>query len=190
MGNNDICLKCELCLNVSHQIHGQGSTKPTIMFLYDHPTKIQDKNRDIFSGRNFGKLKTMLEDNGLFDYSYHTHFMKCRPPMAETWDYQRIELNSNRCSSIHFAKEFEDKSKHTKILVPVGKFAYQLVTSTRYIKYDDYLQLLNRPIEVDGYVIYPINSIGSLIKNGQLKHAILGIKQYYGTNYNYNLLLR
>lgn len=190
MGVKSICTDCELCLNISHQIPGQGSTKPTILFVFDHPTKTQDENHDIFAGRNFKKVKALLQAHGIFEYSYYTHLMKCRPPMIETWDYQRIELASNLCSSTHFAKEFGRVGEHVKVIVPVGKFAYQMMTTTKYLKYDDYLNLLNLPQQVDRFTIIPIHSIGTLIKGSQLNHAILGVKNYYATNYNYNLLLK
>jgi len=185
----DICKACHLCLNVKNQLKGELKGKSHILFLYGHPNVSQDKHDSIFKGRYFKRFKEALITSKIYKFGYHTHIMKCRPSYTESWAYERNELRYNTCSILHFANEFNDIKHDVKIIVPVGRFAYQFITSTSFLKQEGYELLVNVPQTVNNYIVYPIADISSLIKTIELDKVVDKLADYYGRQFNPQILL-
>lgn len=186
---NKACIKCDLMLNVVNKVAGEGSVKPRILFVYDYPTKTQDKHNSIFVGRYLPKLKQALIDSSLFDYTYHTFLIKCRPTFNNKIETYKKELITYNCSSEHFNVEFAKIKDHVQMIVPLGYFAYRFTTGDSNLKFDNYKNVLNRRHYIGDYLIYPIDDINVLIKEQSLSTVIKRLKVVFAHSFNPMLLI-
>lgn len=185
-----LCKQCDLCIIANAQIAGEGNDKPDIIFIFDYPSHSQNQKGEIFTGKRMNTFIRNLKVNHLYEESYFTHVLKCRPRTTELDEYKYMELVFHKCSNHHFKNEFESKADKAKILVTFGKFAYQFISGRDYIKHDDFRSLCFNIHKLGKFDVLALPHLRQLMEELTLSDAIDTLRKHYARNYNMTILLK
>jgi uracil-DNA glycosylase len=185
------CVNCDLCISAKTQFVTHYNDNAEIMFLLPHPNPTQDKNGNVVEGRNMKQFYKVLTDRRIADITSISFALKCKPAYVERYEYENHELTVRNCCSLHFAKEYETMcNANLKLIVTFGKFSYQFITNTRYIKQDDFKKICFKPVQPFNVEIYPMPDLSELLKANTLNDAVADMLWYYANKYNKKLLIK
>ena len=185
------CTKCDLCISAKTQFVSHYNDNAEIMFLLPYPNPTQDKNGNVIEGRIMKQFKAMLNAKGIADIVSISFALKCKPAYTERYEYETNELTVRNCCKHHFAKEYETMcNRNLKLIITFGRFAYQFITNTRYIKQDDFKKIHYKPVQPFNVEVYPMPDLSELLKDNTLNDAVANMLWYYARKYNKQLLIK
>jgi DNA polymerase len=155
------CKLCNLCMNRSNAVPGEGNSKASIMFVGEAPGRNEDEKGRPFVGLAGKILDEILDKVGIVrSRIFVTNIVKCRPPAnrVPTEDERRVCRN-------YLEREISIVSP--KIICILGRTAYQSLLGGGSI-----LGNRGKFIEKDSKLFFLTIHPAAIIYNNKLRYTL------------------
>ena len=155
------CKLCDLCINRTNAVPGEGNFKATIMFIGEAPGRNEDEKGKPFVGMAGKILDECFKNVGIVRArTYVTNIVKCRPPS------NRVPKDEERRLCRNYL-EREISIISPKIICILGRTAYHSMLGGASI-----LGNRGKFIEKDGRVFFLTIHPAAIIYNNRLRETL------------------
>jgi len=155
------CKLCNLCMNRTNAVPGEGNSKATLMFIGEAPGRNEDEKGRPFVGMAGKILDECLDNVGIVRArTYVTNIVKCRPPN------NRVPKDDERRLCKNYL-EREISIVSPKIICILGRTAYHSMLGGESI-----LGNRGKFIERDGRLFFLTIHPAAIIYNNKLRDTL------------------